>query len=101
MLVAALSTLTFLKPGRAWNIKLCRLLTDLQVQALTAMDGGNADIAGAIYLSPCPSHYAGHLATRLWLPASPYLPLPWGRMPSADYARDGVYEENTYVQDVR
>ncbi len=42
------------------------------------MDGGNADIAGAIYLSPCPSHYTGHLAT----------------MPSADYARDGVYAEN-------
>ena len=33
------------------------------------MDGVNADIAGAIYLPPYPSHYAGHLAT----------------MPSADF----------------
>ena len=33
------------------------------------MDGVNADIAGAIYRPPCPSHYAGHLAT----------------MPSADF----------------
>jgi hypothetical protein len=40
-----------------------------KVQALTAKDGGNADIAGAIYLSPCPNHYDGHLAT----------------MPSADF----------------
>ena len=39
------------------------------VQTLTTMDGGNADIAGAIYLSPCPNHYDGRLAT----------------MPSADF----------------
>jgi hypothetical protein len=33
------------------------------VQALTTREGGNADIAGAIYLPPCPTHYGRRLAT--------------------------------------
>ncbi len=41
--------LTILNPVGHGDVKLHRLLTDLQVQALTAMDGGNADIAGANY----------------------------------------------------
>jgi len=45
---------------------------------LTAKDGGNADIAGAIYLSPCLNHYDGRLAIT----------------PSADFAMNGVYEKN-------
>ena len=58
------------------------------------MDGGNADISGAIYLSPCPNHYDNGFGYSVTAPALLYLLHPCSRMPSADFAMDGVYEEN-------
>ena len=83
---------TLLNPVGHGVAELHRLLIDLQVQALTTMDGGNSDIAGAIYRSPYPAHYDGRLATRFWLPASLYLLRPCSRLLSADSAMDGMKE---------